>query len=315
MTTLGPRAFHLAPIPAPIRTNLLSSVAAEPRPSEGRWQTGIEYQPERYVGYDSVDPCLEGTKTITDPPANVQWDPYIIWAADHCSTVGNGRVVSDRIEATSSRARRLLETQTSHILESILWTNTVNSIDFGATHPNVSLSDTSVANGATLPTQAQIDAGYVYVPTNWINYPLVTAWRFMMEAMKDMLGGARGMIHVESRLAPDLVYAGLAIQNGGRLVTTIGDHVVIAGTGYTGSSPDEGAASDFHSWMYGTSMVEVLMSPIDVPGEGADLIDRTNNQIEVRAERMALAHWDRQAHIAVPVCLEDPFGDCSDAGS
>jgi hypothetical protein len=105
------------------------------------------------------------------------------------------------------------------------------------------------------------------------------------------------------------------VQNGQRLTTTLGDHVVVPGTGYTGAGPNGEASSAFHSWIYGTSMVEVLLGPIVPVGVGSEVVNRTTNQMTVRVEQMALAHWDRQAHIAIPVCLEDPFGDCSDAGS
>lgn len=316
MTTLGPRAVHLPPIPAPTRPNLLSSVGTEPRPSEGRWQAGIAYQPPRYapsvaVAGSSADPCGEvgdGDKTITDSPASVSWDPYIIWAGDQCATLGD-------LDEVRSRAEGQLEAQTSHLVESILWTNQVDGADFGASHPNASLADASVANGGTAPTQAQKDAGYIYMPNGLNAFPLVTAFRDLTDAMTEVLGGVRGMIHVEKRIVGDIAYAGLAVQNGQRLLSTLGDHVVVPGTGYTGSDPEEAAASAFHTTIYATSMVEVLLSPIEVFGSAEDKVNRSTNNIEVRAERMALAHWDRQCHIAVTVCLEDPFGDCSDAGS
>lgn len=265
---------------------------------------------------DSCGDVGEGTKTITNSPATVTWDPYMLWTGDICSTVGTARDTEAKVAEIEARARQELESQTSHLIEAILWTNLVDGADFGGSHPNVSLSDGSVANGNTAPTQAQKDAGYIYTPNGWNTYPLVTAWRFLTEAIGEVLGGARAMIHVEKRIVGDIVYAGLAVQNGQRLLTTDGDHVVVPGTGYTGSDPEEVAPGDFHSWIYATSMVEVLTTPIEVfRGPASDVIDRSDNQIEVRAERMALAHWDRQCHIGVPVCLEDPFGDCSDANS
>lgn len=302
MTTVGPRAVHLPPIPAPTRPNLLSSVSAEPRPTEGRWQSGIGYQPPRYTGTGSTDPCEGGSKDITDSPSIVEWDPYIIWAGDQCSTFGD-------LAEVESRARGLLESQTSHLIEEILWTGLVDGSDFGDSHPNVSLADADVP---TSPTPA---VGKIYTPNAFNAVPIMTAFKDMIEALGDLLGGARGMIHLEKRLLPLVSFYGLAVQNGGRLLTTLGDHIVVAGTGYTGSDPDGGASSENYSWIYGTSMVEVLISPIEVPGSGSELVNLSTNEIEVRAERMALAHWDRQAHIGLGVCLEDPAGDCSDAGS
>jgi len=286
---------QLPPLSAPTRPNLLSSVAAEPRATEGRWQTGIAYQPERAVGGDSIDPCGEvgaGDKTTTAGNAVVEWDPYIIWTGDRCTTLG---VAPDEVEA---RAIRQLETQTSHLIEAILWTNIVDSADFGASHPNLALADAGLA-----------------LPNAWDSVPPVTGFKDMVTALTTALGGARGMIHIEKRILPHIAFYGLAVQQGQRLVTTLGDHIVVPGTGYDGSDPEGNASSDNYSWIYGTSMVEVLISPIDVFTDLSESVNRDLNLIEFRAERMALAHWDNQAHIGLPLCLEDPAGQCSDLGS
>ena len=270
---------------------------------------GIAYQPERdgTQGTGSIDPCGEvgvGTKTIVAGPGVVTWDPYIIWVGDQCTTLGTDPA---DIEA---RAIRHLEAQTSHLIETILWTNQVDSADFGGSHPNVSLSDASIfpvdpAGG----TPITIGLG-LYTPE-----PPVSAFKTMIEALTDALGGTRGMIHVERRLLPFLSYYQLAVQSGQRLVTTLGDHIIVPGTGYTGSNPEEEAAGDNYSWIYGTSMVDVLLSKIVVDTDLPGAVNRSTNLIEYRAERMALAHWDRAIHIGISVCLEDPAGLCSDLGS
>ncbi len=269
---------------------------------------GIAYQPERdgTGGSGSIDPCGEvgaGTKTVTASPGIVEWDPYIIWVGDQCTTLGTDPA---DIEA---RARRHLEAQTSHLIESILWTNQIDGADFGGSHPNVSLSDASIypgdpAGGTPITT-----------PNAFFSEPPVTAFKIMIGALTDALGGTRGMIHVERRLLPLLAFYGLTVQSGQRLVTTLGDHIVVPGTGYTGSSPEEDAASEFYSWIYGTSMVEVLLTEIVVDANLPGVVNQGSNLIQYRAERMALAHWDRAIHIGVSVCLEDPAGICSDMGS
>jgi len=246
----------------------------------------------------------DNEKTVTEGPVVVEWDPYVIWAGDVCTTLTND------LAEVEARARRHLNTQSSHMIEEILWTNQVDGADFGDTHPNVSLSD------AELPvTSSSPEYGKIYTPNSYDSYPIVTAFTDLIDALTDTLGGARGMIHVEKRLIPHIAFSGLAVQNGRRLVTTLGDHVVVPGTGYTGSAPGEGPSSRFYSWIYGTSMVEVLLGPIEVFTDQAQSVNRTSNLVEYRAERIALAHWDRQAHIGIPVCLEDPLGDCSDSGS
>lgn len=296
-------------MPAPFRPNLLSSVSPEPRPTDGRWTGGIAYTPVKYLGGGTVDPCDNADeKTPTDSGDEVQWNPYFIYDDVQCSTLGD-------LEDVQRRLREAFTLKQSHLIEEVLWTNTVDGGDYGATYPNVSLSDATLTWVNTTPTQAQIDAGSVYVPNGTVSAPVVTAFRDLIEAMDNQLNGARGMIHVESRILPDIQYAGLAVQNGQRLTTSLGDHIIVPGTGYTGSSPDEDDPGAFHSWVYGTSMVEVLTSDISVVGVGEEIINRTNNQVTARLEQLALAHWDRQCHVAVSVCLEDPYGDCSDSGS
>jgi hypothetical protein len=231
----------------------------------------------------------------------------MIWTGDQCLAI-TGQTI---IDETASRARAELETQTSHLIEAILWTNQVDLADFGASHPNVGLSDASLSDQSVAPS-----FGTIYTPNAWDAVPPVSGFKTMVEALSDALGGARGMIHVEKRVVPLLAFYGLTVQNGQRLVTTLGDHIVVPGTGYTGSDPAGGASSDEYSWIYGTSMVEVLLGPIDIITPNAsEVLNRSTNEIEIRAERMALAHWDRQAHIGLSICLEDPAGDCSDAGS
>ncbi|MDZ7742986.1 MAG: hypothetical protein U5Q03_14940 [Bacteroidota bacterium] len=188
----------------------------------GRWEQGIEYEPPRYAldGTGSVDPCGdvgEGSKTLTDSPAIVEWDPYWVWTGDRCSAFGS------TFEEIDSRARATLEAQTSHFIEEILWTNTVDSADYGASHPNVGLSDDDLAQSATTPNRAAITLGTIYTPNGYTSYPLATAFRDMTDALSDQLGGARGMIHVEKRVAVDLAFLGLVIQNGQRLISTLGD--------------------------------------------------------------------------------------------
>lgn len=258
---------------------------------------GIEYLPPVYNTGSTFDPCGEtgeGSKPSELPPDLVSWDPYVLWSTTSCTTLTND---PDDIRL---RATQDLDTQTSHKLETVLWTNTVDGGDFGAAHPNISLSDASTT---------------IIQPNGFTPVPPVKAFSDMIDALIDALGGARGMIHVEKRLVPFIAFYGLAVQQGQRLVTTLGDHIVVPGSGYTGSDPAGNAASENYSWIYGTSMVEVLLAPIEVFGDLPAQVNRSTNVIEYRAERMALAHWDHAAHIGIPVCLEDPAGDCSDAGS
>lgn len=105
-----------------------------------RWENGISLLPEECLPGFSMDPCEgpETTKPVTEPATVVEWDPYIIGSSAACDYTLN----DDAFAELAGRARRSLEAQTSYLVEQILWTNTVDGVDFGATHPNVGLIET-----------------------------------------------------------------------------------------------------------------------------------------------------------------------------
>lgn len=293
MTTLAPRARVAAP--PRTRTNAGSLLTSATVIRDGvRFAGGIAYEPELDATGDSIDPCAGGTKTIPARPANVEWDPYAIWVGDSCATLGGPDTFND----LARRVGTALDAQESHLIESILWTNTVDGIDFGLTHPNVSLADTGAST-----------------PAGTTGIGIVSGMREMVEALNTALGGGRGMIHVPQSLVPFLDFYGLITRNGNLLQLSNTDHLIVAGSGYTGSDPN-GVTYASWVWIYGTSPVEVLLSPtVILPDNPSDATVRLTNQFEVRAEKLALAHWDRAAHIGIPVCIPDPGPDCSPSGS
>lgn len=251
-----------------------------------RWENGISLLPEECIPGFSMDPCggPETTKPVTEPATLAEWDPYIIGSSAACDYTLNEDAFGD----LAGRARRSLEAQTSFLVEQILWTNEVDGVDFGATHPNVGLIET-----ATVGTPA----------------PPVTALEQMDELLIAAIGGRRGMIHVPEPLMHHLAFYGLIKQNGNVWETVTGN-IVVPGTGYPGTDPDGDVDAGTY-WIYGTSPVELRLSEIAiVPGDLSGAIDRATNRIVVRAERYALAYWDRCAHVGVPVCLTDPGPPC-----
>ena len=164
------RAPHLPPIPAPVRPNLLSSVSPEPRPTEGRWTGGIAYTPHSYLTGWTADPCGavgEGVKPSNDQPAIVEWDPYWIGDDVTCSTFGIKS--GDDFPELRSRLNEAFAVKQSYLIEEVLWTNTVDSVDFGTDHPNVGLNGDGLAEISTVPTQAQINAGTIYLPNQYLS--------------------------------------------------------------------------------------------------------------------------------------------------
>lgn len=255
-----------------------------------RWENGIQFRPEPCGPGQSLDPfCVEPSgegKDAGEAAGVVQWMPYGLSLPDECPYAVNESVFDD----LTARARRALLSQTSEMVERILWTNVVDGTAFGAGgagHPNVGLVD---------------------APVTGTPAPPVNALAQMDELLAQAIGGKQGMIHVPAKLMYQLAFYGL-IRREGNTWRTVTGHLVAPGTGYLGTDPD--GNNDGNVWIYGTSMVEIRLSEVVVlPGKMAEAIDRGTNQLVVRAERLALAYWDRCAHIGVPVCDTDPGPDC-----
>lgn len=109
------------------------------------------------------------------------------------------------------------------------------------------------------------------------------------EALGDRILG-RGVIHaprVAIPFLPDMTI------NGTRLQTKLRTDVV-AGSGYTGSAPDDAARAAGEAWLYGTGPVKVVRGKqFDVGGDDASrLLDRASNEITVLSGRMVTVTYE-----------------------
>lgn len=326
MATIGPRQTVAPPPARPWRPNLIAASRAaqtyitspvtEAQANEvpdgaatsdvNRWGSGIAYRPE--LSFMRPDPEGEEGDTIEGPGeyiecavegetdqadkvavaghGAVEWDPYVLYDGDTCTTMGSD------YDITRERAVSSLTRQTSHLLENVLWTGVVNGEDFTTNHPNTALasSDADLPNGTS-------------------TVGVVTAVGLMVEELSVTLGGLQGMIHVPAYLIPLLDFYGLITRVGDTNMLFAGDHMIVTGTGYDGSGPSGQSAGilEGQAWIYGTSLVAVRLSGIfAAPSEAQVYVDMDTNDIIVLAERLALAEWDRTAHIGVNVDLTDP---------
>ena len=309
MATIGIRTPITPPAQYPWRVGLQGAAAALGSfadNDDGPWTQGVSYRRqlpylriEDAVGPGSwiacpvnaneVDETGQDVKAVRrDVDGDIEWDPYPIYDGDGCTTLDSS------FEEASERSSTSLRRQSSHLVENVLWTGQVNGLDFTANHPNTALAsaDAATPNGTT---------------------PLgvVSAMSLMVETLADTLGGLRGMIHVPAELLPFLDFYGQVQREGNALLTYAADHHLVAGTGYPGTDPD-GASEAGVMWIYGTSPVALLYSTVYVPSESPrySAYDRSHNDVDVVAERMALAHFDRSAHVGIPVCVPDPGPDC-----
>lgn len=277
------------PQPVVARTGLIGAAGITDDPVE-RWQLGITYRPHRYLSGGSYDPtaCAAQSLTVTAHPPIVEWDAYAIWHGEVCEVARPAALGELRQDAIN-----MLEVQSSHKVERVLWTGKADGAALFP--PNVGLASAVIDSGATV-----VGTGLGVVP----------GFTALINALNDCLGGARGMIHVPSEALPFLDFFQLVTRQGTQLVGRSVDHLIVAGSGYTGSGPGDIAPAAGFTWFYATTPVQVRLGPTQSGGDW-DQLDRATNELVVRAWRPALASWDRQCHLAVNVCLEDPGPLCA----
>lgn len=278
------------PIPAPLRRqNLVGALTSTVNVITGERMAPFAFTPELCGCGGSAAPCGTDTKDLTDTPAEQTWTPYWIHQGTSCERSSGPESFTD----AQARASRALTVNTSSLIEQTLWTGLVDGSAFPDT-PNHKLADTGA-----------------FQPNGRTAVGLTTGIWDIVEYLNDTLCGAAGVIHVEQRVVPFLDFYGLVSRDGNRLFLANTNHYIVAGTGYPGTDPDGAAPAAGESWIYGTSDVEVRHDQISLlPDLESEGLDRTNNTIEVRAERLAVAYWDDCAHVGTAVCLEEPGPAC-----
>jgi len=215
-----------APPASPPRTGLLAVVGGEAgEPSlDANWQGGIALEPERCLPGPNpawgdcpepggTDPRVDpGTKLIGDNEATVEYRPWTAWVGDKCSTLG--RMGRDPV----ARARRLYQASESRIMESELWLGTEAQL---RAYPNNYLANSLAPNFEDL--------------TPGGSSPGVYGLSALQEAIAAGQTG-RGMIHATWPTV-NFWFAASALRREGGLILDVFDNIVVAGTGYDGSSP------------------------------------------------------------------------------
>lgn len=267
-----------APIPStPPMHGLQASVTEVSTPD--RWELGASFCPENCVEAAGWDPdCSswpeEGKpdKSVAEHPLDC-YDvmPFALESPFSCDASGF------KVLDFAGRARRQLEASTSKGMEFELWTATIKpdnpSLDNGAT----------VLNGGTA-------------------VGLRRGVSLLGAALSACAHGGRGTIHAPTWIVDDwlALYPGLFKVEGNRIVTTNRGDVVISGTGYPGTGEDGLSVADGSSWVYATGPINYRLGDIYVfPDTLAEAVDRRQNNIEYRAERMSLVNFDTCCHFGV----------------
>lgn len=223
------------------------------------------------------DLCGDGVQTFLDlcPPATgftkptqrglnfCESDPFIAVGSFDCTPVGRPAG-----EAFDIARRRLLAWEGSQV-ERTLWTGITSN---GTVSPSFSAGNSTCGI-------SPVDVN----PAGAVNP--VSAISKLEVALADSIA-CGGIIHVP--------YSLLAYLKVNRLVEVIGDKLyspsgyqIVAGQGYPGSGPANVAAAAGTAWIFATGpMVIARSNVIMVPGSVPEAVNRTINNVTVRAERV-----------------------------
>lgn len=287
------RAPVQAPPARPPRYGLLVVAPPLEDPDTRSLVGGWAYQPEACGVSGITEAACAGNVPAMDPPidqpATIDGDPVWIWAGDECSTFGfNAR-------DWEGRARRQLAATSSYRLAAELWDGAIADAE-GLANRWLSgagaWSDTVTAGPSAVATAlANLEAGLA------VN-----------------LAGQPGMIHVTPQVLAHLVAKARLVRDGALWVSPMG-HAVVADAGYSGNGPDGVAADSSSQWIYGTSMLQVRLGPVESIPENisearnlAAAMDRQVNDVVVYAGRFAGIVWANHcgfvaAEVDIPTAL------------
>lgn len=248
-----------APPAAPPQYSLL--IAATVVQDAIRWQQGIEWSPEQKNGGGVVAVnCHGGTATLgrgVNPAINTA-DPFNVWAEDHCSTLG----FEDR--DFEGRARRQLAAVQSAKI--------AREFQLGELRDADSLENAALVDGEKLGPAGQV---------------VEDALAILEGAMAEAYAGGQGMIHVTAQAFTELGRKNLIYSSGQKWLTYPGN-IVVMDAGYVSESGDP----DTGVYMYGTTMVQIRLAPVDLPASFLESISRATNFVVLYAERLALVQFD-----------------------
>lgn len=269
-----------ANVPAPpARPPRYGLIAAAPTidDTDMRWPGGFSFTPEQCAGGGRASVTCGGSTAALDVglnPGLVNGDPFAVFAGDRCSSFG--------FEARDyvGRARRQLAAIESFEIANELWTGSLSAAEGLDNRALTDLGSDTLTAGAASP---------------------IDAISCIEQGLAVLLRGRQGMIHMTPQLLAHLVGPLGVISREGQVYTSPMGHIVVADAGYDGSAPG-GAAAGASQWIYGTSIVQVRLGPVDVIPERFELaVDHSVNNVEYIAERLAAIQWEPCGHVAAEV--------------
>jgi len=261
--------------------------------SDAHWMQGVQLDRSRCsryaTTYASCDVELRGASYGSlpgsgSPTVNPLSIPIGMSATDTCTTTfGRDVQYAQRV------AKDALEACTSKLLERELWAG------------DIALQD----DGSSFPTFASLDASVDYL--NSAGSPVKPSQGFAMleRAIGNAGCGEVGAVHMTRDVASILA---LHVKQEGAVLRSVLGNLVVAGTGYTGTTPTDLTPAADEAWMYATAVPSVYLGDIVVDDQPTRLVDgpdqiTTTNTLIILAERLGVVLWDTCFIAAVKVDL------------
>lgn len=241
------------------------------RDTRVRWIDGYQIYPDDCDGGHIIDPCQLGSNADVADTGQASVigpiQPFVIEASDKCSTFGAPH------DFRLARAQRKLLAVQSKVLEAEFWTGT-KAISQGWTN-NQYLRN---ATGLTV-----LGSGGPF--------GIVDGLAALEQAIQDGSAWERGIIHCTAQLATHWVWQGLLKARPGppgTLMTELGT-VVVVGSGYPGTGPQNINNPNRLEWAYATPVPQIRLGEItyNQTDEDTVAVDRSTNDRTIRASRFA----------------------------
>jgi hypothetical protein len=253
---------------------------------------GVEYQPLCGGAGTTFDYCVTGGPgpgfSVTASRTLRAATPFTVFAETQCSPVG------DNWDRANDDARNILLTTEQYQVERALWTGEVAGLS-NQMYPHLAaaapVTQTLVTNGlqVTLQTQAVIVSGGPMSAATAIG---------LLEGALGACYDGQGVLHVPESVVPALANLNMIYRQGKNLMTHNGN-LVVAGAGYTGSSPSGVSAPPGSTWMYATGQMFMYRGDIITFGRESEL-NRATNTLTAVAQRTYVLGWDC-CHFAVQI--------------
>lgn len=302
----GARQVIDGPVFTPL-PNTLWDAAQHPVAGGPHWQQGITWQDQCSAGGTVMDECIAVTGTGGAPSAQITLTsnvvqqnrgatPFSIYAEFDCAPVGQGLTAAD----LQNVAEEVLAKNEAYQVSRAFWTgvggSTTGPTATTTVWPHLAAGTTlDDAQGIRLQTAAsQLVTG---------GDDAAVALGQLENSMAACYGG-QGVVHIPFTALPTFAARAL-VRTGddGRMYTAAGN-LVVAGQGYTGSSPAGAAPASGTSWIYGTGALMAYRSDVFAPPFPQNF-DRSENTVKYLASRTYLFAFEC-CHFAALVTLGVP---------